>query len=96
MNAKEILQKYLDVDNTPMKGNEWIVDCMDEYAQSLTPKWRDISEIDGVEEGELITYKDRIVGMYKTRILTEFSDIEVLKKLYSHFIVLPFPNLPKL
>lgn len=29
--AEEILQKYLDVDNTPMKGNEWILDVADEY-----------------------------------------------------------------
>lgn len=31
--AKEILQKYLDVDNTPMTGNEWIIDAMIEFSQ---------------------------------------------------------------
>jgi hypothetical protein len=33
--TREILQKYLDADNTPMKGNEWILDAMEEYADQF-------------------------------------------------------------
>jgi hypothetical protein len=93
MNAKEILQKYLDVDNTPMKGNEWIIDCMTEYAESLTPKWRPIEELINLEYGVWVVVKERAreKWTYDIHQITQYTNHEVMQRFYTHFLILPTP-----
>jgi len=73
MNAKDVLQKYLDVDNTPMKGNEWIIDCMTEYAESLLPQWRPIEQVLDFGYNLHVVCKERERKLYKAVEITKHT-----------------------
>jgi hypothetical protein len=97
MNAKDtiIQQRYPfynpDIAQKDIEINaEAVKELMDEYAQSLLPKWRDISEIDGVEDGTLVILANFIRDSIMNSKLIYFYDYNnKYDENYTHFVILP-------
>jgi regulator of replication initiation timing len=93
MTTKEVIDIVVSSKNTMQEGIEMLqmMRLENEKLKSLLPKWQPIDEIDKVEMGCLVVYKDRkLESLYSSaHIIDKYTSIPRLKKLYTYFIILP-------
>lgn len=95
MKPQEIIDIATTATNTMQEGIDMLraLRLENDKLKSLLPKWRDIGEIDGVEDGTLMVLADfmratiidsKLIYFYKHNHKSEFYN-----KIYSHFLILP-------